>query len=184
MKIIRNILILVLWISPLLAKKVDLKNSTLKWEATKKIGSGHFGSISIKSASVKFSGKKLKRAEFIIDMNSMTVDDLQGKWRNKFLSHIKSSDFFEVKKYPEARLLINKQIDKNTVSGNLTIKGNSKKVKIKFKRSGNTYKGRVIFDRTKFGIIYGSKSFFKNLVGDKIINDEVKVDFSIVLLKK
>jgi hypothetical protein len=42
------------------------------------------------------------------------------------------------------------------------------------------YVGKTSFDRTKFGITFGSGSFFEDL-GDKMINDVVEVEFTIAL---
>lgn len=43
-----------------------------------------------------------------------------------------------------------------------------------------TATGVCRFNRTKFGITYGSDSFFDNL-GDEAISDEIELEFNIVL---
>lgn len=45
----------------------------------------------------------------------------------------------------------------------------------------NTYTGTLKIDRTKFGIVYNSENFFKDLVADKIINNEFDVTFKIIV---
>ena len=62
----------------------------------------------------------------------------------------------------------------------LTIKSKTNPIKVSYTKKGKTYSGKLKFDRTKFDMIYGSGNFFKNL-GDKIIHDEVVLDFSVVL---
>ena len=52
--------------------------------------------------------------------------------------------------------------------------------KVFYKKDGKAYSGTLVFDRTKFGMIYGSGDFFKGL-GDKMIHNEVKVDFKFVV---
>ena len=42
------------------------------------------------------------------------------------------------------------------------------------------YTGTLTFDRTKFGMIYKSGNFFKD-IGDKAIHDEVVLNFKVVL---
>ena len=66
------------------------------------------------------------------------------------------------------------------MKGSLTIKGKTQPVEFPYYKKGNTYTGTVNFDRTKFGIIYGSKNFFKNL-GDKVIDNNVQLSFIAVL---
>ena len=53
-------------------------------------------------------------------------------------------------------------------------------ISVSYKKEGKTYTGKMVFDRTKYNIVYGSGNFFKNL-GDKVIHDDVEVNFSIVL---
>ncbi len=164
-----------------LAGSVDLKKSTFQWAGTKKIGGGHNGKILLKSAKLIRDGDKLKSGTFVMDMSSISVDNLEGEWAGKFLGHVKSADFFDVQKFPTATLVIERSLDKDTIAGKLTIKGKTKAVKVDFKSNGlGRYTGQLKFDRTDFGIIYGSQNFFKKLVGDKIINNEVTIDFAVV----
>lgn len=162
------------------ALEVDTENSVFQWKGSKKVGSFHTGKISLKSADVKLDDGKISQAQLVMDMTSITNEDLSGDWQTKFLGHIKSGDFFDVEKHPTATLKIDKQVSDSEVTGKLTIKGKSNPVKVKFKKDGNAYTGTFKFDRTKFGIVYGSQNFFKKLVGDKIINDEVSIEFKVV----
>ena len=167
------------------AAQVDLNKSSLKWTGTKKLGDKHYGKLSFKSADWQESKNQFKKANFVVDMDSVTVDDLSGKWAKKFIDHIKSGDFFEIKKHPTAQLTID-TISKDSASGKLTVKGKTHPIKIKitqFKqgKGQKSYSGTMIFDRTKFGITYNSSNFFKNLVAKKVINNDVSVDFNIVV---
>ena len=54
-------------------------------------------------------------------------------------------------------------------------------MKISYEKKNDRYKGTLSFDRTKFGVIYGSGNFFKKLTADKIINNEVNLDFDLKL---
>ena len=172
------ILVLSLFLSTgLLAKDVDLQKSSFKWLGTKVTGK-HVGIIKIKNASLKMKDSKLMSAKIVMDHNSISVTDLEGEWKQKFEGHIKSGDFFDVQKYPTSTLEVNK-VDSKNLYGNLTIKGKTHAVVVPYSKKGNTYIGKLKFDRTKFNMVYGSGSFFKNL-GDKMINDEVEVDFTVV----
>lgn len=162
------------------ANQIDLKKSTFEWKATKKIGSFHHGNIFLKSAKADIKKDQIVGGEFVMDMKSFTVTDLEGEWRDKFLGHVKSGDFFEVEKYDTAKLVIGKA-DGDTAEGKLTIKDKTQPVKVKFTKNGKAYTGTMIFDRTQFGIIYNSGNFFKDLAADKIINNDVEVKFNVVL---
>lgn len=161
------------------ASEVDLKNSKFTWNG-KKVTGEHTGHINLKSATVNLDPSgKVSKAQFVMDMNSITVTDLQGEWAEKFLKHIKSDDFFNVPKFPTAKLEITNDNGKEA-KGQLTIKGKTHPVKVSYTKDGNNVKGTLKFDRTKFGMTYKSGNFFKDL-GDKMIYDEVSVAFNLQL---
>ena len=160
---------------------VDTDKTVFKWKGSKKVGSHHWGFIKLKSAKASVDGDKISSGEFVMDMTSFTVEDLSGEWEQKFLTHVKTEDFFLVKKWPTAKLVITGQPAANKVSGNLTVKDKTHPVTIPFEKKDGKYVGTLTFDRTKYGITYGSENFFKNLVADRVINNEVEVSFEIVL---
>jgi len=157
---------------------IDLNKSSLEWLGTKITGK-HFGSVKFKNASVKMKGDDITGGEFVVDMNTISATDLKGEWKDKLDGHIKNSDFFDVKKFPTAKLVVNK-VDKKKIHGNLTIKGKTNPISFEYAKKGKAYKGKMSFDRTKFDIVYGSGNFFKNL-GDKTIHDQVTITFNITL---
>ncbi|WP_127716852.1 YceI family protein [Halobacteriovorax sp. HLS] len=175
--------VIILWTTLLMglsiqANSVDLSKSDFTWKGTKITGE-HFGKISLKEAKIERNKDgSIQSADFVMDMNSIKITDLSGEWADKFISHIKSSDFFNVEKFPEASLKI-LSVKGDTATANMTIKGKTNTVKFKFLEKGKNIKGVLNFDRTKFDMIYGSGNFFKNL-GDKTIHDEVSVQFNVV----
>lgn len=168
---------LTLFSSLVIGAQLDLKKSSLKWHGSKITGK-HHGQIFFKDGKIQTENGKIKNGFFTVDMSSFTVTDLKGDTAKKFLGHMKSSDFFEVEKFPTAKLDITK-VNGQTIMGNLTVKGKTNPVKFDYKKSKDAYVGTLKFDRTKFGIKYGSGSFFDNL-GDKAIDDEVKLNFKLV----
>jgi polyisoprenoid-binding protein YceI len=169
-------------VSQAFSAEVDVTNSKFNWTAYKKLGAGHNGTISLKSANVKLDDKgMIQSGQFVIDMNSVTVTDLSGKWATKFLDHIKSGDFFDVKKFPEAKIVLKKQTKSLEVAGDMTIKDKTVPVTVKFVEEGNLRKGKFTFDRTKWGVVYGSGNFFKELTADKVIKNEVDIEFVIAI---
>lgn len=155
------------------AMDIDLSKSSFIWKGTKITGSFHEGPIKMKKAVLN-DGK----GEFVADLNSIDDTTLDGELKQKFLGHIKSADFFNVEKYPTAKLKVNK-IDNGYLFGELTIKNKTHHVTVPFEKNGKTYSGTLAFDRTRFDMVYGSGNFFKNL-GDKVINDTVTLKFKIV----
>lgn len=155
---------------------VNLKESEISWIGRKVTGE-HQGKILLKEVQ-SYGTLKDPKGTFIVDMNSISVQELEGEWKEKFLSHIKSADFFEVEKYPTAKLVI-KKVQNQVASGTLTIKDKTQEVSFPVKTEGKVFRGTLKFDRTKFNMIYGSGNFFKNL-GDKAINNEVELKFKIV----
>ena len=158
------------------ATEVDLKNSTFKWTGTKVSGS-HFGKVKLKSATLDEKKGHINSGEFVMDMNSISCDDLQGEWMDKLIGS-KNDDFFGVDKHPTAKLKV-KHGMMGKMDAELTVKGITQPVTFSYKQEGKKYTGTLKFDRTKFGIKYGSGSFFDNL-GDKMIHDDVTVDFVVM----
>lgn len=163
---------------PAFSVTIDNDKSSFKWTG-KKVTGKHVGNIKIKSSKVNMKKGKVDSAEIVMDLNSITNDDLDSDgMKKKLIGHLKSDDFFNVAKYPTAKLALSNITDKSA-NGKLTIKGKTHPVKIKFKKDKKAYKGTLKFDRTKFGMTYRSGNFFKAL-GDKMIYDEVEVAFTVV----
>jgi polyisoprenoid-binding protein YceI len=161
------------------AAEVDTEKSVFQWRGSKKVGDAHTGKIFLKDSTIELEGDQLRGGSFVMDLKTFTVEDLEGKWAEKFLNHMKSSDFFEVEKWPTAQLVIVEVTD-SLVKGNLTIKDKTEEVSFPYTQKEGLFSGKLVFDRTKFGMIYGSGDFFKNL-GDKIINNEVELTFEVVV---
>lgn len=166
------------------AANIDLKKSWLRWKADKVTGF-HEGPIKIKTASLQFEKGLIKKGKFIVDMDTLSSDDMaEGKWRTKLIEHLKSDDFFSVKKFKTAVLKIKgSKVVANgdlKVKGELLIKGINKPVEFIAKKVRSGFKGDLVFNRTHYDIKYRSSSFFKNL-GDKVIYDNVKLSFLIKL---
>jgi polyisoprenoid-binding protein YceI len=156
------------------AQSVNLESSSVEWVG-KKITGTHSGTISLQSADLTVDNGMIKGGTFVMDMNSIVCTDLSGKGAGKLEGHLKSDDFFGVEAFPTATLVItdvNKAGLKNelTVTGDLTLKGETKSISFPASVSGNKAEATIFIDRTKFGIKYGSGSFFDNL-GDKAIDN-------------
>lgn len=167
------ILSLVAFTNAIEKKKVDIKESTIKWEGEKLTGS-HEGTIDLKDGYFLMEDGELVGGEFTADMTSINVTDLEGDSKEKLMGHLRSDDFFGVDTYETAKFVINtvaKKGDVYGISGDLTIKGKTNPIAFDLNMEGNTATTNLTIDRTKYDIRYGSNSFFDNL-GDKTIYDE------------
>lgn len=162
-------------------KKINTEKSTIKWVG-KKVTGEHTGNISFQEGVLLFKKDKLTGGNFTVNMTSITCTDLSGEWRDKLIGHLKSDDFFGTDKFKTSKLVFKKITPKvngvYTVTGNLTIKGITAPITFDLAVKGNTATSALKIDRTKYGIKYGSGSFFDNL-GDKTINDDFELNVNL-----
>jgi polyisoprenoid-binding protein YceI len=161
----------------------DNEKTTLNWLGEKVTGQ-HTGTIRLQSGWLTMKENKIVSGEFLIDMASLKEsennDHLEG--------HLKSPDFFDVAKFPTAKLVLKSSdsFDKGSalVKADLTIKGVTNPVEFKAvtqkKDDGNWFFANIAIDRTKWNIKYGSGSFFDNL-GDKTIYDEFNLKVALLV---
>lgn len=166
-------------------KTIDTKKSTVEWKGEKVTGQ-HTGVISIDNGMVKVTNNELTAVTITIDMTSLKNTDMEGEMSAKLEGHLKSPDFFDVSNHPTATFtstLVTKTVEGFKVTGDLTIKGITNPVTFDVvmvsKGSAVHASGTLVFDRTLFEVRYGSGSFFDDL-GDKMIYDEVELEFSIL----
>lgn len=168
---------------------VDTSDSKVGWLA-KKVTGQHNGTLKVKSGTLSFVGEQLVSGEVVVDMDSLIVEDItDSEYNAKFLGHVKSADFFDTAKYPEAKLVIknSKKTKKGLeVKADLTFIGTTKPVKflavVTLDGDKATGKTKFIVDRTKWGLKYGSTSFFKGL-GDKAINNDFELSVDLTAEK-
>jgi len=163
-------------------KKIDAAKSDIHWVG-KKVTGQHEGTVNFKDGSLVFKGADVKGGKFTVDMNSMTATDLSGEYQGKLNGHLKSDDFFGTEKFPTSTLTFKKVAKKSagvyTVTADLTIKGKTNPVTFDLTVKGNTASAKLVVDRTKYDIKYGSGSFFDNL-GDKAIYDNFDLTVNLV----
>jgi polyisoprenoid-binding protein YceI len=166
--------------------KVSPDESVVKWNG-KKVTGEHYGTIKFKSGSLEVANGQISGGNFQIDMTTIKCDDLTNPGTNaKLVGHLKSDDFFSVDTYPTASMTITgvKKLSGNEFeyTGDLTIKGITNPVTFKASTTtnGGTIKaeGKMVIDRSKYNVRFGSGAFFQNL-GDNLIYDEFTLDFSL-----
>ena len=162
-------------------KTINTTDSTINWVGEKVTGQ-HEGTINLKSGTLTFDGETLTGGNFVVDMTSIVVTDLSGGGKAKLEGHLKSDDFFGVANHETATLEISNasQSGENSydVEGDLTIKGKTNPIEFTMVVEDNSATANLKIDRTKYGIRYGSASFFDNLK-DKAIYDEFDLNVNL-----
>ena len=159
--------------------------SSIQWTG-KKLTGEHTGTILLKTGTAEVTDGKLTGGMFEIDMQTIANTDMEGEYKTKLETHLKSDDFFSAQKFPVAILEITKaEITKNNtynITAKLTIKGITRE--ITFPATAEIEKNKFAayadfnIDRTLWDIRYGSKKFFED-IGDKMIYDEFNLKIKI-----
>lgn len=155
--------------------KINTEKSTLKWIGEKITTSQHSGSLNFKSGEMTIKDGLVVSGNFIVDMTSISVEDISGSGKKRLEGHLKSDDFFSVDKHDKALLSIkgSKKTDKGfLVDANLTIKDLTHPIQFNMVSIEGGYNADLVFDRSKYNVRFRSGSFFENL-GDKLIIDDI-----------
>lgn len=170
---------------------VNTEISSVEWIGRKVTGE-HSGVIKLKNGSYTFEDGLITKGEFIINMETIEVTDIEDEESNgKLRGHLTSPDFFNVNKYPNGKLTVIKSEkignSKLKLMATLQLKEISKDIEFEVTMLQEGDKmvaiGQVDINRTEFDIRYGSGSFFDNL-GDKAIKDNFTVKFKVAAIKK
>ena len=190
-EIMKYQLFFLLYLSSVFALNIyslDLTSSSLEWIGRKLTGI-HNGNIQFSSGEVIFNDKRMLSGEFIINMQTIQNNDISSdKYRGYLEEHLKSEDFFNVDSFPNAKLIIKKNLGvtdlgkESIILCDRTIKGITHQIEIpvRFNVYNNhaTASGTIDIDRTLYDIKYNSRSFFPN-IGDKLIYDYFTLNFTI-----
>ena len=161
--------------------RIDTKESSVKWEASKVTGSTHQGTVTLSEGGLQVDTGVISGGKFTIDMTTINVTDLDGGMKAKLEGHLNSEDFFATEKFKTANLTII-SADASTVKANITIKGITQEISfpvdLKVADGSVTASATIEIDRSKFDVRYGSDSFFDNL-GNKAINNMIKFEVTL-----
>jgi polyisoprenoid-binding protein YceI len=171
---------------------LELSESHVVWIGRNLINK-HSGKVAISSGKVEFRDGMPVSGEVTLDMRRMTCSDLAGNpLHDVLIHHLQSDDFFDVERFPEARFSFDRaeQLSENDGSrnlklhGQLTMRGIAKPLTVEA-AAGITAEGKgalqatLAINRTEWGVLYGSGSFFKRLAGH-LVNDEVEIQLRIL----
>jgi polyisoprenoid-binding protein YceI len=186
--------------------KINVSDSKIEWVGTKVTGY-HTGNVPLKDGDIFVKNGEVVGGSFVMNVKDMSVSgpkNVDEASNKKLLGHLKSGDFFDVEKYPEAKFELTslkpyygnmtdsadpRQDEINEykvtnpthlVSGNLTLKDVTKNVEFP---AQVTVKGDVAdaiakfnINRKDWGIIYPGKP-------DDLIRDQIHLGIHIVAKK-
>ena len=157
--------------------------SLIRWYGEELTGKTHFGNLSFKEGRIGLQDGLIIGGNFVVNMTSLSVEDLSGGAKARLEGHLRSDDFFSVDKYPDATLKISQKAkvegDVQKLYGELTIKGIKHAVDFSIILvDKKTATANLTFDRSKYNVRFRSGSFFENL-GDKLILDDIRMEVSL-----
>jgi polyisoprenoid-binding protein YceI len=175
---------------------VDTSMSVIDWIGSKPAGK-HTGTISLSNGSFEITDGSITGGNFTIDMNSITVTDLEGEDKMKLETHLKGTGekesedhFFNVTKFPTGNFkMLSAEPESGAyfVKGILTLKEISKEINFAAEITITDTEIKLISDpfkinRTTWNVNYASKSIFDNLK-DQFIDDEIELVVKVVAKK-
>jgi len=174
-------------------REIDTAESRVEWTGRNLLNK-HYGQIALKSGQLQFDHGQLATGEFILDMRTITCEDLQGDpLHDVLINHLLSDDFFDVERYAEARFLVNATeiisgatpgAPNLAVRGELTLKNVSRPVEF-VATTGLNPDGKAAaqaafaIDRTLWNVLYGSGKYFRHL-GGHLVNDLIEIQIRII----
>jgi polyisoprenoid-binding protein YceI len=162
--------------------QIDPAHSSVEFKVRHMLISNVPGRLSGISGSINYDANDLAKSSIDVTVDTTTIST-ENESRDK---HLRSADFFETEKYPQARF-ISKKIEKRGEQwyaiGDLTIKDVTKQVEMPFElTAGNTSFGPAVgitattkIIRKDFHINYGR--VMDN--GGAVVGDEVKLEINL-----
>lgn len=165
----------------------DASNSDVNWKGEVVGVYGHEGIIEMQSGEVMVEGDQIVGGTFVIDMNtiwptdSASYKDEEGRRATDLVGHLSTDDFFSIDEYPTSTFVI-KSVDGNTITGDLTVKGQTHEEtlevdSLEMTEDGMMMSGTLVFDRQKYGVSW------EHFVKDYVLSDDIVVMYNVVAKK-
>lgn len=170
------------------AKTFEVSDGKVFWAATK-VGGAHNGAFQVAKGKLATENGVVTNGVFMIDINSMTEETMSGEMNTKFLTHMKSDDFFDAANHPMGKFTIvsveplagNAEAN-NTVTGNLELNGITKSITfpaniIVLDDKVSVVSPKFTINRTEWDMKYNAAII--GTAADKIIHDDVALNIQI-----
>lgn len=164
---------------------LDLKKSKLEWSGSAAVGNYVLsGTLDFKEGQLETNESGISSGRVVVDMKSLKSQypDLS--------KHLKGKDFFYVKKFPEASFALTgsqaREKGFQLLEGQLSIRDSSKLktalIEMRSEKGQIILSGKLVLDRTEFGVNHNSPTVFPDLV-DNVISDEITANYTLVFSK-
>ena len=161
---------------------IDLEKSKIKWTGKEITTRSHYGTLKFVEGEIKFQPEAVT-GKVVVDMESLSVDDLTGGSKARLEGHLRSDDFFSVSSHKSSTIEVTsskKNGDDFDIDGVLTIKGISHPISFVLSVDNKVATSKLTFDRSKYDVRFRSGTFFENL-GDKLILDDIELEVELHL---
>ena len=161
---------------------IDLEKSKIKWTGKEITTSSHYGTLKFVEGEINIQPDAVS-GKVIVDMESLSVDDLTGGSKARLEGHLRSDDFFSVSSHKSSTIEVTsskKNGDDFDIDGVLTIKGISHPISFVLSVDNKVATSKLTFDRSKYDVRFRSGTFFENL-GDKLILDDIELEVELHL---
>ena len=137
----------------------------------------HNGTIEVSEGKLLMTGDQITGGKFEIDMTSINPLDsnyTEDKPASALVGHLSSADFFMTDSFPKAMFVIkNSNMDENTVTGDLTVRGVTKEETIKdveVNSEKTQATGKLTINRQDYGVAFstGAKDF--------VLSNDIELD--------
>lgn len=166
--------------------RIVAEKSGVQWIGSK-LSSKHEGTISIQEGEFWVKDGLLSAGRIVMDMNSITVTDLEGKDKEDLETHLKDTDFFETHEFPTGKFIVTEVATAedptftHLITGNLSLKGISKRITfpavVNIEGDNLIANANFNIDRSKWGIVYKGRL-------DNAIRDEINLNIMVQAVKK
>ena len=170
------------------AQTFEVTDGKVFWAATK-VGGAHNGSFTVSRGKIAVENGAVTGGVFMIDINSMTEVTMSGEMNTKFLTHMKSDDFFDAANHPQGQFTIvsiepltgNAEAN-SSVKGNLELNGITKSVTfpaniLVLEDKVSVVSPKFTINRTEWDMKYNAAII--GTAADKIIHDDVALNVQL-----
>lgn len=159
--------------------QINTAESTVEWNGQIVGGlKSHYGTIQLTEGEVMMKGDVITGGNFTVDMTTINPTDSNytaDKPAENLVGHLSTADFFMVDSFPKAMFVIKSaDMENNTVTGDLTVRGVTKEETIKdVEVMEGTAKGVLTFNRQDYGVAFstGAKDF--------VLSNDIVLDITL-----
>lgn len=177
---------------------VDAAASILAWSGSKVVSGSHNGTINISEGSLSVEAGNLTAGKFTIDMKTIKNLDMTDAAENaKLVGHLSSPDFFNVDSFATATFEITKVAaltgdaagNTHTISGNLTLKGNSREItfpaKVAMADGVLTATAKTEINRLEWNVMWGNEKDTKAraMLKENFLSNMIGLDINLTAKK-